>query len=106
MSVQMLNAPEPGAIRVASAASAPPAASWIGMPPAAPEPMNEPITARTALPATVSCRARSLPVVDVVAVVVVIRRSCHPRFDLDLGEFRRGAMPADEVAPAPHQVYA
>ena len=39
MTLQMENAPPPGAIGVASAASAPPAASWIATPPACPEPM-------------------------------------------------------------------
>ena len=67
MSDQIENAPVPGAMSVASAASAPPAASCTGCPPAAPEPMNEPTTASTALTATVSCRARSLPVVPVVS---------------------------------------
>ena len=48
-----------GAMGVESALSAPPAAFWMGVPPAAPEPMNDPTTAITALTATVICRARS-----------------------------------------------
>ena len=48
-----------GAMRVASAARAPPAAFWIGVPPAAPEPTNAPISAKTALAATVIWRTMS-----------------------------------------------
>ena len=43
-----------GAMSVASAASAPPAASWIGTPPAAPDPTKAPISAKVALAATVT----------------------------------------------------
>ena len=57
---------------VEDADSAPPAASWICVPPAAPEPMNEPITASTALTATVDCRIRSARVGDVVAVMSLL----------------------------------
>ena len=44
---------------MASAANAPPAASWIGVPPAAPEPMNAPTIASAVPMATATWRMRS-----------------------------------------------
>jgi NhaP-type Na+/H+ or K+/H+ antiporter len=48
-----------GAIGVALALRAPPAASWIGVPPANPDPMTAPTIAMIALAATVICRTVS-----------------------------------------------
>lgn len=59
MTLQMEKAGPPGAIGVASAARAPPEAVWIACPPAAPEPMNEPISARIALISTTLRRSGS-----------------------------------------------
>ena len=59
MTDQIENAGPAGAIGVALALSAPPAASWIGVPPANPDPMTAPTIATIALATTTICRTVS-----------------------------------------------
>ena len=66
----MPNAGPSGAIAVEDAESAPPAASWMGVPPAAPDPMNDPTTATTALTATTILQAL-LPAVPAMSAPFV-----------------------------------
>ena len=56
MTLQMLNAGRAGARYEASESSAPPRASWIGVPPAAPLPTNAAMTMKTTDEMTTTCR--------------------------------------------------
>ena len=89
MTLQMLNAGRAGARYEASESRAPPRASWMGVPPAAPLPTNDAMIMKTTEEMTATWRPMSLPsavsgVSRVVDSFVIVRpfargqRHCVP----------------------------